>query len=170
MTFKLDRITSVDAATVLGAIRTEAGSWRESQVPADLRRGGAFGVQVSVTGSRFVISLEDAGRDPPASEFLLRGEVTALPDGGSRVRATPEYRSREWIGLVLVAALLIWVIIGGQWIAGSLALLGIGGLYWYRLRRLGLLDRDADPGVAHLIERLEAALAVADGQVTRGAI
>lgn len=170
MTFELDLTTSADAEIVLGAIRTEAGYWRESQLPADLRRMGAFGVQVRVTGHHFVLSLEDASRDPPASEFLLRGEVTALPGGGSRVRATPAYRSREWVSFALFAALPISVIIGGQWIVGSLVLMLISGIYWYRVRRHALLARDADPGVAHLVERLEVALAFANSHVARGAI
>jgi len=170
MTFKLDRITSVNVETVLGAIQAEAGYWRESQVPEDLRRRGAFGVQVRVAGHRFVLSLEDAGRDPPASEYLLRGEVTALPDGRSRVRASPVYQSREWVGFALIAALSIWAVLGEQWLAGSVALLVIAGIYWYRVRRYRQLAREADAGVAHLIERLEAALAVADSQVARGAI
>jgi hypothetical protein len=170
MSFELNVTTVADADAVLAAIRTEAGYWRESMVPTDLRRRGALGVEVKVVGRKFVLSLTDLSRDPPPSEYELRGEVTPLAAGGSRIRATPEYRSREWISFALLAALAVAVTLGGQWIAGPLLFIGSGGIYWHRAHSHAVLSRESDIGVHHLAERLELALSSVDRTVARGGI
>jgi hypothetical protein len=153
MSFQLDLTSPAAADAVLDAIRSKAAYWQESVVPPDLRRMGALGVRARIEGLTFELALEDLGRDPPPTEFSLRGKVTPIVAGGSRIQAWPARDRYEWIGVAIVALLAVSLLWSGQIVFGVIVLVGSGVL-----AARTPSPRAADTGFQHLTERLHLAL------------
>jgi hypothetical protein len=146
---------------VLAAIGNQGGHWRDSPAPAELLRRGSFSVVARVTGQAFRLSLESLS-DPPPTEFALVGEVLARDDGGSLVRArTTLHASPSSLDAIIGVALLalcIWF--RAVWLGVAVAA-AWGLSHWLQSRRLVALTRDSDPGIRHLMDRLQAAVGAA---------
>ena len=168
MTVQIELRATAPPDAVLAAIREHASYWQESQVPPELRALGSYGVEVRLDGPRFRLAL-DSHRDPPPSEFVLRGEVTERPDGGSSIRASAVSLERDWLGVVLIGGLTLVLALGAHWWAATLLAAGGGGWAWLSRRRMALLTQESDAGLRHLVARLEAAVSLADRQASRPA-
>ena len=147
--FDVDLTSPASAETVLAAITSKAAYWQESMIPPDLRRIGGLGVRASVKGSNFELLVEDFGRDPPPTTFVLRGKVTPMASGGSRIQAWPAKGRSAWTGAVMfvvLSALFLW---SGQRVLGALLLVGC-----VVMATRVPVPRATDVGVHHLVERL----------------
>lgn len=95
------------AFDTLKGIETFGKEWRESNIPADLRRLGVLGAATQVRATGFTMSMRAMQRSP---NFLLFGVVRGTPDGGSRITAHLELssfnRAIGGLGVVVVA----WII------------------------------------------------------------
>ena len=93
---------------VLQRLEKFGADWRESKIPAELRRAGVLGATVAVNADTFRMRIQAARRSP---EFYLDGEVVATPNGGSQIRGNLDLSSvnRAMMGgAVLVIGASVW--------------------------------------------------------------
>ena len=111
-------------ADVLRAIKARAGIWRESEVPSDLAREGLQGIEVRIDGDTFTLHPMPTHRDPPLSEFIVRGRVSA-DSQGTFVEAQVGVASG---GRTAVALLVVFALLSARsnpWIAAGLAIAAV---------------------------------------------
>jgi hypothetical protein len=161
MTFELDVTTAAAPDVVVRAVSREAAYWQESLIPSAVRDLGVLGVKAQVRSDRFELSVEDLGRDPPPTIFVLRGRVTALTSGGSRVQAWPAASRGGWPTAALAAGVAIWLVMTGSLILGSLIVVG-SLIYAARVPT----PSPNDAAVQHLVDRLSLALESAERQAS----
>jgi hypothetical protein len=96
----------VPASDALKRIEAFGKEWRESKIPADLRKLGVLGSATRVRAADFTMSIQAMQRSP---NLVLRGIVSATADGGSRVTGhlelSPLNRAIGALGVVVVALL-----------------------------------------------------------------
>ena len=166
MSFVVSLTSSAGVEEVLAAIKSHAAYWQESAIPSELRRIGALGVRADIRGSGFELTVEDLGRDPPPTEFSLRGTVTANAAGGSRIEARPARGRYAWIAGAVVALLglgLLWS--GALAMGGGMVLVGgvVVAMQWSK-------PASTDVAMQHLVDRLHHALQVAAQATSPGVI
>ena len=105
---------------VLRRLEDFGADWRESKLPADLRRAGVLGASVAVDAGQFRMRIQAARRSP---EWRLHGVVTAAPNGGSDIYGRLELSSVNrvmMVGIVLIIGTSVWYAEGS--VAGVIAL------------------------------------------------
>jgi hypothetical protein len=161
MSVRVDLHSSAAPDDVLAAIREAMREWRESALPAELR-GRASQVAARIEGTAFSLFYESNSEVAP--DIILRGHVGPDPSGGTRVVAGVQYSRSVWIGLALFT--LIGVVL---WSEGRLLALLVGaGLFGLYAWRESHRTRGTDLEAAHLVARLEQAVAAAGSRQSRG--
>ena len=158
MTFTLERDSPALPGEVLEAIRSDAREWRESVLPPKLREGGVYGIAARIQGHAFTLYYEGGSEGWP--DVSIRGMVTPLPEGGSRVSASVNLRRAAFAGPLVFAGMgvVVWISGGSGAVAAfviAAALVGVN-----LVRKQGL-SRQGSPEARYLAERLEAAIAAA---------
>jgi hypothetical protein len=97
----------IPASDALRRIEAFGKDWRESKMPADLRKLGVLGSATQVRAADFTMSIQAMHRSP---NFILRGGVSAAADGASRVTGhlelSPLNRAVGALGVVVVALVI----------------------------------------------------------------
>jgi hypothetical protein len=157
MAFSIDISTGAPTSEVLQALRG-AADWRESALPDDLRSLGVHGTFIRLKERRFVVGYEYRSVPPPVW-VELRGIVTPLATGGSRLQASVGLARGFWKGPLLVAAIGVWVWPSSRWQA--LVVLAVAAaLSAVFMRRHAHVTRD-DTSANTLADRVEAAVRAA---------
>src|SRR4051812_3151738 len=80
---------------VLAALRARAGEWRESQIPAALKRAGISALEGQVDGDTFTLIYERSWYGLGAEGQYLRARATTSPTAaGTRVRVVVDHHMR----------------------------------------------------------------------------
>ena len=145
---------------VLASIREDLREWRESVIPRALWDGGVLQVVGDVEPPRFRLWYDRRWKRGKGGDPLeLRGEVTAEPEGGSRVRGRCGKSAGRWWGAGIFAALGLWVAFGGAGFSNASPVFVLAGILalvdYFRLRPGAAAD---DPEARYLVERVEAAV------------
>ena len=157
MAFTLEYQVSAPPEVVLRTIKQEAAYWRESLVPDELRSRGVYGVAAIIQTGSFQLYCEH-NRRPPPTWYQLRGSVERMSPSGTRIVAHGGLGRGFLAGPVLLAVLGFGVLLSGgsgAWLLFGMAAL-IGALYYGYHRAV---TPESDPGVRHVVQRLETALA-----------
>jgi hypothetical protein len=149
---------------VLAALRAHAGEWRESKIPADLRRAGVFAIESRTENANITLRYERSWYGLGARGQSLRARATVYPAGtGAEVHVVVDYHIRG-LGYSFVATAVVFcaaVVFGATEPSALLLLLLpasflIAARAWsrYVTRSISRSDPDAD----YLVRRIESAV------------
>ncbi|MEO6210154.1 MAG: hypothetical protein ABIQ10_08535 [Gemmatimonadaceae bacterium] len=146
---------------ILEAIRDDGREWRESVIPADLRKNGVLKVDVRIRGSDVRMRYEWGIGAPSFDTLELRGTVSTGANGGSLVLARSGRNSglAGSIATLLVISVLLWFRESKGWGAPLFLALVIGIV---RFISDSEVTRQKDPAARYLAERLEGAVTSAN--------
>ena len=156
---------------VLATLRMHAGEWRQSQIPAALRRAGIFSVECRLRGTTCTLRYARTSGTTLATAFdplararlQLRATVLPGPTGGTAVAVDVSYRGQGHaaVAAVCFVGAVAVLLRSAASVAAVAFAVGVVGLNYLFLREANrALTRDElEP--AYLIERLEHAVAAA---------
>jgi hypothetical protein len=161
MAFTFELTSDAAPDVVLDAIAHRATYWRESQVPAELRSRGVFGVSGRVKHNTFYLACDNMGTNRSAHHCVATGVVDRSAVGGSVLRARIGMRqsARPSLTWVVFPSLLLSAVGASMfWIA--LVPFGVGAIFLLlHLRAEEKSFTPTDPLCAHLKARIETAVA-----------
>jgi hypothetical protein len=154
MAIQIVREVQASPERVLETI-AKAGDWRESSIPVSLRSGNIIQVESRVRPPSFRITYVRKWYGDDRLE--MRGTVSALTNGGSRVTAVCDYnRGLVPFLLILVALAIVSWFSGGSGVAALLGVALLVALGAFVTNRK--LTRASDDEADYLVELLERSL------------
>jgi hypothetical protein len=151
---------------VLSALRSHAGGWRESRLPAELRRLGIRSVECEVRGATCLLRYDRRWYGAFARGQYLQLRATVATDGpGTRVGVVVLYRWRNValsVSGLLVSSLAAVAVMGLHGLRWPLVACGAAALHYRWLReRTRRLESHSDALVDYLVQRVKLAVEAA---------
>lgn len=160
----IDLESPASPSGVLAAMRTHAGEWRETRMPAELKAAGISATEGWVDGMTFILIYAPSANWGRQWAPYLRARATVSQAGaGSRIHDVVDYDMRDVVMPMIGGgfATLIAVVAFGR--SGLLVLLGPVSLWGiaYASHRFASrnISRAGSPAADYLVRRIEAAVA-----------
>ena len=149
---------------VLADLRAHAGEWRESQIPAEFRRAGIFGVESRMDGATLTLRYERQWHYFGALGQYLRARATVYAAGtGAQIYVAVDYHVPGPHYLPAVSAQVLFTVLAaieaGPW-ALLFLIVPAGLLAFIRayMRYENRMISRSSPDANYLVERIENAI------------